>query len=273
MLSSTAKDMEIEVQISWQQISQDPALWKELIYTPAETESYTTIISTLRQMPGLQNIDLSQGPHLTNAIVETICECCPNIRKLLLHTNFGYSKDLLCRLILELYDLESFQREGGKNGVEKGSETALGGDRRWLWQLLGVCRTVWSLVLEPSRAKFISHLACGRGFLHDWTVGPYHHSVSGTESWGVDVGGVWALVFTFGEDEGKYTNHKGKNRRFTNPEEIEEQMRREEKERKWREERGDASSSEEEASGTTKAKKTHSSSESESSEEESEDEV
>jgi len=33
---------------------------------------------------------------------------------------------------------------------------------------------------------------------------------------------------------GKYTNHKGKNRRFTNPEEIEEQMRREEKERKWR---------------------------------------
>ncbi|CAG2059752.1 unnamed protein product [Timema podura] len=72
---------------------------------------------------------------------------------------------------------------------------------------------------------------------------------------------------------GKYTNHKGKNRRFTNPEEIEEQMRREEKERKWREERGDASSSEEEASGTTKAKKTHSSSESESSEEESEDET
>nr|CAD7571147.1 unnamed protein product [Timema californicum] len=54
----------------WQQISQDPALWKELIYTPADTESYTTIISTLRQMPGLQNIDLSKGPHLTNAIEE-----------------------------------------------------------------------------------------------------------------------------------------------------------------------------------------------------------
>ena len=33
---------------------------------------------------------------------------------------------------------------------------------------------------------------------------------------------------------GKYTNHKGKHRRFTNPEEIEEQMKREEKERKWR---------------------------------------
>lgn len=33
---------------------------------------------------------------------------------------------------------------------------------------------------------------------------------------------------------GKYTNHKGRNRRFTNPEELEEQRRREEKERRWR---------------------------------------
>lgn len=33
---------------------------------------------------------------------------------------------------------------------------------------------------------------------------------------------------------GKYTNHKGRNRRFTNPEELEEQRKREEKERQWR---------------------------------------
>jgi len=45
---------------------------------------------------------------------------------------------------------------------------------------------------------------------------------------------------------GKYTNHKGRNRRFTNPEELEEQRKREEKERKWRAERGEESSSEEE---------------------------
>ncbi|PSN57191.1 hypothetical protein C0J52_01485 [Blattella germanica] len=68
---------------------------------------------------------------------------------------------------------------------------------------------------------------------------------------------------------GKYTNHKGKHRRFTNPEEIEEQMKREEKERKWREERGDASSSEEEAKA--KGDKV-SESETESSEEDSEEE-
>ncbi|KDR12967.1 28 kDa heat- and acid-stable phosphoprotein-like [Zootermopsis nevadensis] len=67
---------------------------------------------------------------------------------------------------------------------------------------------------------------------------------------------------------GKYTNHKGKHRQFTNPEEIEEQMKRKEKERKWREERGDASSSEDEAKG-----KSDTVSESETSEEESEEET
>lgn len=69
---------------------------------------------------------------------------------------------------------------------------------------------------------------------------------------------------------GKYTNHKGKHRRFTNPEEIEEQMKREEKERKWREERGDASSSEEEGEAKAKGEEE---SESESSSEESEGEA
>ncbi|PNF26912.1 hypothetical protein B7P43_G15116 [Cryptotermes secundus] len=69
---------------------------------------------------------------------------------------------------------------------------------------------------------------------------------------------------------GKYTNHKGKHRRFTSPEEIEEQMKREEKERKWREERGDTGSSEDEARGKDDGA---SESETESSSEESEAEV
>jgi hypothetical protein len=45
---------------------------------------------------------------------------------------------------------------------------------------------------------------------------------------------VVQLLLTVCSNLGKYINHKGKNRRFTNPEEIEEQMKREEKERKWR---------------------------------------
>lgn len=33
---------------------------------------------------------------------------------------------------------------------------------------------------------------------------------------------------------GKFVNHKGRNRHFTNPEELEEQRRQEEEKRKWR---------------------------------------
>lgn len=69
------------------------------------------------------------------------------------------------------------------------------------------------------------------------------------------------VIFT-----GKFTNHKGRNRRFTNPEELEEERRKEEEKRKWRQQRGESSSSEEEEEGGYKG------SEEESSEEESSDE-
>ncbi|KAI8435995.1 hypothetical protein MSG28_004140 [Choristoneura fumiferana] len=47
---------------------------------------------------------------------------------------------------------------------------------------------------------------------------------------------------------GKYTNHKGRNRKFTSPEELEEQRKQEELKQKWRKEHGgDESSSEEES--------------------------
>uniref|UniRef100_A0A8D8U4Y0 28 kDa heat- and acid-stable phosphoprotein n=1 Tax=Cacopsylla melanoneura TaxID=428564 RepID=A0A8D8U4Y0_9HEMI len=45
---------------------------------------------------------------------------------------------------------------------------------------------------------------------------------------------------------GKYLNHKGRNRKFTNPEELENQRQREAKEKAWRKTRGDEESSEEE---------------------------
>ncbi|XP_072931981.1 28 kDa heat- and acid-stable phosphoprotein [Epargyreus clarus] len=45
---------------------------------------------------------------------------------------------------------------------------------------------------------------------------------------------------------GKYTNHKGRNRKFTSPEELEEQRKQEEKKQKWRKEHEGESSSEEE---------------------------
>ncbi|CAK1547208.1 unnamed protein product [Leptosia nina] len=48
---------------------------------------------------------------------------------------------------------------------------------------------------------------------------------------------------------GKYTNHKGRNRKFTSPEELEEQRKLEEQKKKWRKEHGDESSSEEESEG------------------------
>lgn len=48
---------------------------------------------------------------------------------------------------------------------------------------------------------------------------------------------------------GKYTNHKGRNRKFTSPEELEEQRKQEEQKQKWRKEHGDISSSEEESEG------------------------
>ncbi|EZA61602.1 28 kDa heat- and acid-stable phosphoprotein [Ooceraea biroi] len=45
---------------------------------------------------------------------------------------------------------------------------------------------------------------------------------------------------------GKFVNHKGRNRHFTNPEELEEQRRQEEKKQQWRKNKGQDSSSEEE---------------------------
>ncbi|GLV34622.1 uncharacterized protein CBL_09103 [Carabus blaptoides fortunei] len=74
---------------------------------------------------------------------------------------------------------------------------------------------------------------------------------------------------------GKFTNHKGRNRRFTNPEELEEQRRKEEQERRWRKNRGDSSESEdedEEKSGPSKSKAKGESSESESETESSSEE-
>ncbi|XP_041978439.1 28 kDa heat- and acid-stable phosphoprotein-like [Aricia agestis] len=44
---------------------------------------------------------------------------------------------------------------------------------------------------------------------------------------------------------GKYTNHKGRNRKFTSPEELEEQRKQEELKQKWRKEHGDETSSDE----------------------------
>nr|XP_022900301.1 28 kDa heat- and acid-stable phosphoprotein-like [Onthophagus taurus] len=45
---------------------------------------------------------------------------------------------------------------------------------------------------------------------------------------------------------GKHINHKGRNRRFTNPEELEEERRKEEEAKRWRQKRGEVSSEEEE---------------------------
>ncbi|RZC41957.1 28 kDa heat- and acid-stable phosphoprotein-like, partial [Asbolus verrucosus] len=66
----------------------------------------------------------------------------------------------------------------------------------------------------------------------------------------------------------KFTNHKGRNRRFTNPEELEEQRRREEQKKKWRQQQGDDSSSDEDASGDKKISEEESGSEEDSSSEE-----
>uniref|UniRef100_A0A1B6G8P2 Casein kinase substrate phosphoprotein PP28 domain-containing protein n=1 Tax=Cuerna arida TaxID=1464854 RepID=A0A1B6G8P2_9HEMI len=70
---------------------------------------------------------------------------------------------------------------------------------------------------------------------------------------------------------GKYTNHKGRNRRFTNPEELEEQRKREEKEKRWRAERGEESSEEEEEAAGDKKKQSESEASSESESESDED--
>ncbi|KAK0083316.1 hypothetical protein PV325_008998 [Microctonus aethiopoides] len=56
---------------------------------------------------------------------------------------------------------------------------------------------------------------------------------------------------------GKFVNHKGRNRHFTNPEELEEQRRQDEERRKWRQAKGEDISSEEEEepkASSTKAK-------------------
>ncbi|KAL6254934.1 hypothetical protein P5V15_014276 [Pogonomyrmex californicus] len=69
---------------------------------------------------------------------------------------------------------------------------------------------------------------------------------------------------------GKFVNHKGRNRFFTNPEELEKQRRLEEKKRQWRKNKGQESSSEDEdddepkASGVNKAKNSATESDSES---------
>ncbi|KZC05733.1 PREDICTED: 28 kDa heat- and acid-stable phosphoprotein-like [Dufourea novaeangliae] len=45
---------------------------------------------------------------------------------------------------------------------------------------------------------------------------------------------------------GRYVSHKGRNRHFTSPEELEEQRRQEEKKLQWRKNKGEETSSEEE---------------------------
>ncbi|XP_015111812.1 28 kDa heat- and acid-stable phosphoprotein [Diachasma alloeum] len=74
---------------------------------------------------------------------------------------------------------------------------------------------------------------------------------------------------------GKFVNHKGRNRHFTNPEELEEQRRADEEKRRWRQQKGGDSSSEEEeqpkkAGKAKQASESESESESESSESENE---
>ena len=69
---------------------------------------------------------------------------------------------------------------------------------------------------------------------------------------------------------GKFVNHKGKHRSFTNPDELEEQRKREEKERQWRAERGEVSSSEEDDDEDKKDSDASDSEEESSSEEEEE---
>lgn len=66
---------------------------------------------------------------------------------------------------------------------------------------------------------------------------------------------------------GKHINHKGRNRRFTNPEELEEERRKEEQKKKWRQAHGESSSDEEEASGDQKGSEEDSEEESSSDDE------
>lgn len=63
---------------------------------------------------------------------------------------------------------------------------------------------------------------------------------------------------------GKYVNHKGRNRHFTSPEELEAERKNEELKKKWRETHAESSSEEEEEAASDKG--------SDESEEESEDE-
>ncbi|XP_058795102.1 28 kDa heat- and acid-stable phosphoprotein-like [Phymastichus coffea] len=73
---------------------------------------------------------------------------------------------------------------------------------------------------------------------------------------------------------GKFVNHKGRNRHFTNPEELEEQRRQEEEKRKWRKNKDEDSSTEEEeeVAKPSGSKKDNSESGSDDSESESESE-
>lgn len=69
---------------------------------------------------------------------------------------------------------------------------------------------------------------------------------------------------------GKFTNHKGRNRRFTNPEELEEERKKDELKRQWRKQQGDDSTDEsaDEKDGSSKI-----SEESDSDSEENDEEV
>ncbi|KAJ8665290.1 hypothetical protein QAD02_006952 [Eretmocerus hayati] len=70
---------------------------------------------------------------------------------------------------------------------------------------------------------------------------------------------------------GKFVNHKGRNRHFTSPEELEEQRRQEEEKRKWRKNKEeDTSSEEDEDDAKASGKKKGSDSESDDSDSESE---
>lgn len=89
----------------------------------------------------------------------------------------------------------------------------------------------------------------------------------------IDLETMRLLIFFFFITSGKWTNHKGRSRRFTNPEELEEERKREIQERGWRKNhRGnDDESSSEEEKPVTKGDKSNSEDESESDSESGED--
>jgi len=89
----------------WRGVSQDPKLWKDLVFRPAEGTDEELIRSVVEQAPWLRYLVLSHevdAPSLT----ESLCKGCRDIRRLQFSSNQKVATSVIKKLHRHFPDIE-----------------------------------------------------------------------------------------------------------------------------------------------------------------------